>query len=378
MKHILLWWLMLCALPAFAEGDIPKQFRERQILVTLAADREAEWDVLTQALLHDYTLQKSGAFPLQSLGIQCLALRVPESQNVEETINRLRSDARVEHVQQNQEFTSQYNDQYASLQHGANALHLENVHKHVTGKGVKIAIIDTGFDIEHPDLKGRFAHTENFVEGGESSFNTDTHGTAVAGVIGARANNKMGVYGVAPEAELLGYKSCWYPAAAGRARCSSWTLVKAIDKAIVDKAQVINLSLAGPEDRLIARLLARADANNIVVVAAIDDSSSDNIGFPAALPTVIAVMAQAEKSSAPKTASLRADTVAAPGAEVLTTFPGGRYDFASGSSLAAAHVSGVAALLLHNRQGLTPDELRAMLHNGVDGKLNVCALLNGC
>lgn len=349
-----------------AKAENPKQFRERQLLVTLAKTHEGQWDVLTESLRRDYGLHKTGAFPLKSLGVQCLVFTVPESLDVAKTIERLRGDARVEHVQENRVFENLapvYNDHYAPMQHGAAQIRAADVHAISTGRGVRVAVIDTGIDINHPDLHGRIFRTENFVDGGDTAFNTDAHGTAVAGVIGARANNGIGIYGVAPDAAVLGYKACWYPGQRqARAMCSSWTLIKAIDRAILDHARIINLSLAGPHDILMERLIGRAVAANIVVVAAVNDDHSAESGFPANLHAVIAVASdhnlplQQVSNRLPHRRML-----AAPGKEILTAMPNNRYDFVTGSSMATAHVTGVIALMLAGNPGLTVAEVRELL-----------------
>ena len=112
---------------------------------------------------------------------------------------------------------------------------------------MRVAVVDTGVDTNHPDLADRVVKTINFVEGGEKTFTSDQHGTAVAGVIGARADNGMGIYGIAPDADLLAVKACWHRRpGTSEASCSSWTLAKAIDFAIVERVRVLNLSLSGP------------------------------------------------------------------------------------------------------------------------------------
>jgi len=349
-----------------AKAENPKQFRNRQILVTLAQTHEKQWAVMTEALRRDYGLQQTGAFPLKSLGIQCLVFTVPANLDLAATIERLRGDARVEHVQLNRAFESLapvYNDRYAAMQHGAQKIRAAEVHPFSVGQGVRVAVIDTGIDINHPDLRGRIAHAENFVDGGQATFNTDAHGTAVAGVIGARANNKIGIFGVAPSAAILGYKACWYPEkSAARAMCSSWTLVKAIDRAILDRAHIINLSLAGPHDVLLERVIKRAVAANIVVVAAVNDAHRADSGFPASLAQVIAVVS--DHNDHPQQLSRFAPhrrVVAAPGKEILTAMPNNRYDFVSGSSLATAHVTGVIALMLAGNTKLTVAEIHELI-----------------
>lgn len=355
LRHIVLITIAVvstaCATPAAppaAATTSPKQLRERQILVTLSATHRGQWDAMAESLRQEYGLQKAGAFPLKSLELQCLAFVVPAPADITATIERLRDDRRVEHVQRNSAFDNLapiYNDRYAPMQHGMHKIRAAQVHALSTGTGVRVAVVDTGMDVTHPDIAARIARTENFVDGGEVSFNADAHGTAVAGVIGAQANNGIGVFGAAPNASLLGYKACWYAReGAAHARCSTWTLARAIDRAILDGAQVINLSLSGPRDVLLERLIRRAVAADIAVVAAADASRAD-AGFPAGLAEVLAVMSDADGAAARPHPVTHRPVVIAPGIDILTAMPNDRYDFVSGSSLAAAHVSGVIALM---------------------------------
>lgn len=343
-------------------GASPKQLRDRQILVTLRDD--PQWDTVAESLRQEYGLQKSGAFPLKSIGVQCLAFIVPATLDIGVTVDRLRRDRRVDHVQLNRAFDNLgrgYNDRYASMQHGMKKMRAAEVHALSTGAGVRVTVIDTGIDVNHADLAGRITRTENFVDGGEASFNADAHGTAVAGIIGAQANNGIGVFGVAPRAEIRGYKACWYPApGSARARCSTWTLARAIDRAILERTHIVNLSLSGPEDKLLARLIRRAAAQDIAVVAAIDEARPDS-GFPANLDDVIAAISDAGTTSLRAPATGLRSVVAAPGTDILTAMPNDRYDFVSGSSMAAAHVTGVIALLRGRDPKLAVADIRKLL-----------------
>src|SRR5438132_5856961 len=193
-------------------GDlsVPKQLQTRQVIVTLAPDTPERWASLTQALASEYSLSQVGAFPLASLGIQCVVFQVPAERAVADLVARLAADPRVEAVQLNQVFQglgSIHNDPYATLQYGAQTIRADLAHRRATGKGVKVAVVDTGVETNHPDLRGRVVATANFVEGGEQTFDQDSHGTAVAGVIAARADNGIGIFGIAPEAELIALKA---------------------------------------------------------------------------------------------------------------------------------------------------------------------------
>ena len=346
-------------------SDMPKQLRDGQIIVTLADATPKQWVNLAQAIATEYALREVGNFPLSSIRVQCIVYEISAGQDLEHVVDRLRRDPRVDSVQANVVFAGMrggHSDPYAALEYGAAAIRADRAHRSSTGKGVRITIIDTGMDKDHPDLRGRVTKTINFVEGGDASFAQDAHGTAIAGVIGARANDGVGIYGVAPDAELSAAKACWYAKSrSGAALCSSWTLAKAVDFAIISEAHIINMSLSGPADALLERLLQTAIAKGMIVVAAAAQNA-DAPGFPAQMNSVTAVIASDAKSQArvPRWATDKM-LLAAPGIEILTTAPRDSYDFLSGSSLATAHVTGVVALLLQHRQNLNQDELWALL-----------------
>ena len=220
-----------------------------------------------------------------------------------------------------------------------------------TGRGIHIAIIDTGVDRTHPDLKGRIGITRNFVAA-DARFDSDIHGTAVAGIVAANANDGVGIVGLAPEADLLALKACWQDSLDDiRAQCNTFTLAKALTFALEQHVDIINMSLGGPNDPLLALLVELALARGIVVVAA-EDAPGE---FPADLPGVIAVHAVTRSDRPSPTADDGAIQVAA--RELLSTSPGGHYDYFSGSSMGAARVAGLSALLRQERGNLTPRQM---------------------
>ena len=169
--------------------------------------------------------------------------------------------------------------------------------------------------------------------------------------------------GIAPDADLLAVKACWHRRpGTSEAWCSSWTLAKAIDFAIVEHVRVLNLSLSGPPDPLLRRLIVKAiSEQNITVVAAVMEHEDPALSFPANLSTVIAVIASDAQGRVRAHVGKQPTLLAAPGIEVLTTVPNGAYDFVSGSSFATAHVSGIVALLLEGNPQLSPREVRDLL-----------------
>ncbi len=370
----------------------PMQFNARMVLVTVPLAPEHVVLAVAEAIADDYGIRLMDSFPLNTIGEECIAYAVQGERPIDAIIADLRADERVETAQINQVFDgllATYSDPYAELQHGANAIGAPAAHQVSTGRGVKIAVIDTGVDTTHPDLAGRVIETENFVQKGKLTFNKDPHGTGVAGVIAALADNKEGIFGVAPDAQLLAVKACGYAANGDSAAvCSSWSLAQAIDFAVLAGAQIINLSLAGPEDTLVARMIAQAHARDITIVAsALGDEQGP--GFPASMDAVISVLASDADGNVPVPAwhtDAPCWVFAAPGADIVTTAPDAGYHFLSGSSLSAAHVSGVVALLLQHAPSMKPQDIRQVLErtaleapvpagtSGV-GFLDVCAAL---
>jgi subtilisin family serine protease len=242
---------------------------------------------------------------------------------------------------------------------------LEDLHKVATGRNVRVAVIDSMVDAGHPDLVGQVETRQNFAP--TRGLAPEQHGTAVAGVIAAKG---VGIDGVAPGARLMALRACWQaPAESGKAQqtlCDSLSLAKALDFAVNHSAQVINLSLGGPTDPLLGKLIDAAEGRRIAVVAAFDPGLPAG-GFPASHQGVIAVAD--ESWGAPP-----AGVYSAPGRDVPTTTPGGHWALVNGSSFAAAHVSGLVALLRERRPGVAnPPRLGQRLGGGVDP----CALLLG-
>lgn len=336
---------------------------EQQVMVTYPPGPPSQWARTTSDLAQNYGLRTVFAWTLASLGEQCVVFEVPRNRSMPDVIRLLASDRRVGSVQLNETFQTQQtqqgaSDPYAHLQQSSQALRLDRAHRWATGRGVKVAVIDTGVDFDHPELRERVSKAQNFVERGEGTFTNDIHGTAVAGLIAASAGNKIGIVGVAPGAEIYALKACWpKPPGSREAVCNSYTLAKAMDFAILQQAQVINFSLAGPKDPLLGRLIGHALARGIVVVAA--DGGTPTRGFPASQEGVLGVLGSDEVKGGLVRPNERSptSTLAAPAVDILSTAPHSAYDFFSGSSLAAAQVSGIAALLLEKNPKLTPAQL---------------------
>lgn len=319
-------------------------------------------------------------WPMPVLGVDCYVMEQTGKLPLGGIIDILSHDPRVEWVQPMGQFQAMENrDPLYPLQPSAKLWHLSEVHKLVTGKNVLVALVDSGVEENHPDLTGQVMLTENFVDG--KSHAPEAHGTAVAGIIAARAGNGAGIEGVAPGARLMALRACW-ETPDHATLCNSFTLGKALNFAIMHRAQIINLSLGGPPDRLLQRLLDVALRQGVKVVAAIDPQI-DGGGFPASHPGVMAVTDAASKNEAEAAKQAGAGFLVAPGHDIPTTAPGARWVFVSGSSYAAAHVTGMVALLSELRPTLQASQVRKeMVVDSVDsagaptiGTIDVCATI---
>jgi hypothetical protein len=316
---------------------------------------------LARRIAEEHGLQLQSSWSMERLGLDCYVMTVPPGMAVDALAQRLSGDRRVAWAQPVQRYRAQAGgDPLYALQPAAQAWHLAALHRHATGQGVRVAVIDSGVDAGHPDLRGQI---ERQMDALDAPAVAERHGTAVAGIVAARADNGVGIMGVAPHASLLALRAC--REISSETVCNSLSLALALHDAITHDAQVINLSLSGPVDRLLQRLLDSALQQGCTVVAAVDPAKADG-GFPASHPGVVAVAAQAHA---------RHDVVLAPGQDVLTTLPGGRWQPVSGASYAAAHVSGLFALLRqHGGAALGRRAAQALVRTPAGG-VDACATL---
>ncbi|MBQ5941166.1 S8 family serine peptidase [Massilia sp. AB1] len=313
-----------------------------------AARRRVAQDL---ARTHGLTLVSN--WPMPVIGVDCFVMEQHGAAPLASVLAALARDPRVAWAQPVGIYeTLGGGDPLFRLQPAARAWRLAELHRASTGRKVAVAVIDSGIDAAHPDLAGQIALQENLVD--TQAAVAEAHGTAVAGVIAARRDNGVGIAGVAPDARLMALRACW-ETAGHPARCSSFTLGKALNVALMHEARIINLSLGGPPDRLLQALLDAALARGVLVVGAIDPQLPGG-GFPASHPGVIA-----------------AGAVDAPDADIPTSLPGGRWGFVSGSSYAAAHVSGMAALLVELRPDARAPVVRQALREQARSTLHLNA-----
>ena len=297
-------------------------------------------------------LRLRDSWPMPAIGIDCFIMEDTGAAPLARVLDALAHDARVAWAQPLAEYHALADtDPLYPVQPAAHDWHLADLHRVSTGRNVTVAVIDSGVDALHPDLAGQVKERRNFVD--DAADPAEKHGTAVAGIINARTGNGIGIAGIAPRANVVALRACW-EAGGQAARCNTLTLGKALNFALEHNARIINMSLAGPPDRLLQALLDAAVSRGVIVVGAADPHIPGG-GFPASHPGVFGVARTGDRH--PPSAAL----LYAPGTDVPTCAPGARWGMVSGSSYAAAHVTGLVALLAELQPRASAQALRRTL-----------------
>lgn len=209
-----------------------------------------------------------------------------------------------------------------------------------TGKNVKVAIVDTGIDLKHPDLLANIRTGINIIRPTRTPDDDSGHGSHVAGIIGALSNT-VGVVGIAPNVEL-------YPVKVLKSNGVGYLsdIIAGIDWSVSHGMDVINLSLGTTTDiQSMHDAVARADQAGIIVVAAAGNSGG-SVMYPAAYSEVISVGMIDENGQVDQYSSRGSELeLVAPGSNIYSTYRGRTYRMMTGTSMASPHVAGAAALL---------------------------------
>jgi subtilisin family serine protease len=282
--------------------------------------------------------------------------QIIDQRSVADVIRALEADTGVRAAQPNYRFTLQQTQGRGAddYQYALAKLHLPEAHRLATGGSVLVAVIDNGIDTTHPELVGVIAGSFDATGRPQPPA---PHGTGMAGTIAAHAR----LTGVAPSARILAIRA-FTPSGKGD-ESTSFAVLRGIDWAVSNGARVINMSFAGPRDPELALALAAAAKKGVVLVAAAGNAGPKSPPlYPAADPNVIAVTAtDADDKLFVHSSRGRYVAVAAPGVDIIAPAPGGTYQMTTGTSVAAAQVSGIVALLLETRPALTPQGVRKAL-----------------
>jgi len=339
--------------------DIPPQgvtsFVPNEVLLEVDSGTPVQYlNVIARRLR--LTLLETQSFTLTGRTLQ--RWRIGGTHSVRTTLRGLASFSRISAAQPN--FLYGFGQAQPPAQADATAqyvvpkLHLLEAHKITNGDDVLVAVIDSKIDVSHPDLAGVIADQYDALG---TAAPAHAHGTGMAGAIAAHAK----LIGVAPKVKLLAVRA--FSGDQEGAQGTTFNILKGLDWAASKNARIINMSFAGPADSMLRDMLAKAHARGIVLIAAVGNAGPRSPPlYPAADPDVIGVTAtDADDKLLPQANRGPQVAVAAPGVQVLEPAPDAAYQVTTGTSVAAAHASGVAALLLARDPKLTPDQVRSLL-----------------
>jgi subtilisin family serine protease len=311
-------------------------------------------EVEALARRHRLSRIESRVFPLSRTTMY--RWHIPDGRSVATVVRELEADGAVLSVQPNYTYTTQEQIDPGPLQYAIPKLNVREAQALSRGNNIRVAVIDSGIDVSHPELAGEIEASFDVLGTNEKP---NPHGTGVAGVIVGH----LRLTGVAPGARLLAVRAFAANTDGEGTQASTFNIIKALDWTISQRAHVINMSFAGPPDPATARLLASAAERGIVLVAAAGNNGPRSPPmFPASDPNVIAVSATDASDRLFKRSSPGAHiAIAAPGVDIVVAVPNAGYGLMTGTSFAAPFVSGIAALMLARNPALTPGEVRKLL-----------------
>jgi len=281
-------------------------------------------------------------------------LRINDGRPVATVIRSLQREATILGAQANYFFFVQQGAAVTAdpAQYALAKLRLPEAHVLAKGESVRVAVIDTPIDASHPDLAGTIAASFDATGAADKAH---AHGTGIAGVIAAHGK----LIGAAPAVKVLAVHAFGSKGSDG----TSLNILKGLDWAGKSSAGVINMSFAGPADPELRIMFGALRARGTVLIAAAGNAGPNSKPlYPAADPDVIAVTAIDADDNLFAQANRGVHiAVAAPGVNILAAAPGGAYQMQSGTSFAAAQISGIAALLLERNPKLDAAAIRRIL-----------------
>lgn len=332
------------------QAGAPRLSVARQVLVLVAAGQPG---TIEGQLAQTHRLSLISSSPVALLDARAQIYRINDQRTVETVVAALTSDPRVMLAQPNMIYQRQAGAGGAvrAAQYALDMVGAESAHELATGRGVKIAVIDSGVDQSHSDLKG--AVSEAFDATGTKDATPDVHGTAIAGIIRARGL----VSGIAPDANLLAVRAFYAVPKRALPESTSFIVLKSLDWSVQQGAQIVNLSFSGGRDPVIERAVAAVAKRNVLLVAAAGNGGPNAApSYPAAYSDVIAVTALDSAQRLYAYANHGSYiSFAAPGVDILVPALKNGHMFMSGTSMAAAYVSGIMALLLEKSPNLRPE-----------------------
>ena len=314
-----------------------------EIVVTLDTSSS---ESLEQEVAKDLKLDVSDRYVNSLLGERIVKFKIKDGRSVESVLSKVRSDGRVNEAQLNYYYRQQAGGDTASEgqrpQYALSKINLNDAQALSRGRGVLIALIDGYVDSRNSALQSTLTGLRDATDDKDS--NPDSHATAIAGIMNANGD----IRGIAPEARILSIRAI----KKSNGLADTHTIGRSLDIALQQNARVLLLPLISRHDPMAERLIKRASLKQMVIIAPAGNNGPDaGPAYPAAYSDVIAVTATDSEDQLYNQANLGSYVaVSAPGVNVMVLSKSGDYDLKSGTSYAAAHVAGVAALML----GLDP------------------------
>jgi subtilisin family serine protease len=384
--------------PAYVQGEVIVKLKDGQTGGIRALSQEAALQKYQASLLRlraKYGVEDRGPVFKRLRG--ALRFHVLKTQrNVLAVCAELNADPEVEYAQPNYIYRpcKTPNDPEFADQYAHQLIQMEDAWDICTGsRDVVVAVIGTGVDVNHPDLKDNiwvnkaeipgnkldddgngfiddvhgwdFGESDNDVSPGEDYYGGyANHETQVAGVIGGVGNNDKGVTGVNWQCSIMVLRL--------GEEYHSDEVAAALDYAAANGARIVNMSFGGdifgPEgDKVVNTAIDNAYSKGVLLIASAGNSDSSRMHYPAAYPNVMAVSSTNGEDLKTGHSSFGPWVdIAAPGTDIVTTDLGNGYISTAGTSFSGPYVAGVAALLFAHRPGLTSIEARAILENTTD------------
>ena len=344
--------------PPAQTNQLEAVFVPDEILFTVATSTP---ESLENDVAQRFNLQVLERTQLALIGQRVIRLRIPDSRLVPVVLASLAAETAIGGRQPNylyrQQQAAQPGASLGDLQYALTKVGLSANVGAVTGRGATVAIIDTAVDIKHPDLVSNGVSSFDAIGGIDDKVSS--HGTAIAGIIAGTGTAR----GIAPGVKLLSVRAFQSNKTGTPPVTTSYVLLKAFEWSVAAGARVLNLSFAGPQDPLLLQAVDATTLKDIVMVAAAGNGGPKaKSAYPAAYPGVIAVTATDSADN------LYADanqgeyiTISAPGVDIFAPSTDRGHEMHSGTSFAAAHVTGIAALLLERNPALTAAAVREAL-----------------
>ncbi|PLT35776.1 S8 family serine peptidase [Bacillus sp. V5-8f] len=330
-----------------------EKYNERHLVVKFSSgvDPAIRRSILKKIAARELDRMSTGNYSLVS---------VPAGSDLKSFADQLLTYKAVESVEPNYEVKTTFKpgDTSFGKQWYLNKINMPAAWDRTKGSsGVTVAVVDGGFSLTHPELKGKFVKPYNAVNG-ETTFSSGDHATHVSGIIGAAMNN-IGTAGIAPNVKIMPVNVFM-----GEMADSYW-VADGIMYAADSGADIINLSLTTEEKASVLEYAVKyAASKGVMVVAAAGNSHSTKPFYPAAFSSVVGVSAVDSKDQlAPFSNYGSYIDMSAPGVNIFSTISNGRYAMMDGTSMASPVISGVSALILSKNPFLTPAETEQILKN---------------